>query len=133
MFVSPLMIDSKAALESEKIASPSVVPESSRWVEYRMSASLIARSSLLCNKLLPLMNQQLFLTPLHNDGSQEKKKSKIYTRHHPNLNFTRSPDGSLREVTEQFIGRLKARKTFARRTVHQKIELAKRTLVDIDL
>ncbi|GFV41941.1 hypothetical protein TNCV_4140481 [Trichonephila clavipes] len=27
------MIASKAALESEKIASPSVVPESSRWVE----------------------------------------------------------------------------------------------------
>ncbi|GFV92242.1 hypothetical protein TNCV_1896781 [Trichonephila clavipes] len=46
MFVSPLMIVSKAALESEKIANPSVVPESSRWVEYRMSASLIARSSL---------------------------------------------------------------------------------------
>ncbi|GFT93704.1 hypothetical protein TNCV_499811 [Trichonephila clavipes] len=46
MFVSPFMIASKAALESEKIASPSVVPESSRWVEYRMSASLIARSSL---------------------------------------------------------------------------------------
>ncbi|GFX32860.1 hypothetical protein TNCV_889961 [Trichonephila clavipes] len=44
MFVSPLMIASKAALESEKIASSSVVPESSRWVEYRMSASLIARS-----------------------------------------------------------------------------------------
>ncbi|GFV76144.1 transposable element Tc3 transposase [Trichonephila clavipes] len=46
MFVSPLMIASKAALESEKLANPTVVPESFRWVEYRMSASLIARSSL---------------------------------------------------------------------------------------
>ncbi|GFX22499.1 hypothetical protein TNCV_2784361 [Trichonephila clavipes] len=45
IFVSPLMIASKAALESEKIANPTVVPESSRWVEYRMSASLIARKA----------------------------------------------------------------------------------------
>ncbi|GFW82940.1 hypothetical protein TNCV_2209921 [Trichonephila clavipes] len=52
MFVCPLMIASKAALESEKIASPSVVPESSRWVEYRMNASLIARSSLLLDIMI---------------------------------------------------------------------------------
>ncbi|GFW96165.1 hypothetical protein TNCV_571361 [Trichonephila clavipes] len=87
MFVYPLMVASKAALESEKIASPSVVPESSRWVEYRMSASLIARSWQIQETKLAVqlinttserrLDQRYETTPLRVKGDTEDVSSEL--------------------------------------------------------